>query len=551
MKIKTTFLSFRTTTPVILAWFIMAMIFILPVISSAQQTNSEDHELREIQNITAPVKVDGTVLFYVRGITSFPAEKRAETISLRIIKAAKDHAISADSGKIIPGDDMLMIYIGDAFIMNVYESDAKIESVSQSTVAQVNLAKTQQAIKSYRNERSSPVMVQKVLYAAGAAVILTVTLLLLFWILKRLNIGLRNRIRSRIESMEDKSFRLIRSVHLWRAIRVVFRLFKIALILVIVAVFLQYILGLFPHTRSIAAYSLELILSPIISLGNAFINFLPSLAFLILIYLVTRYLLRLMKLFFTGIHEGAMKLQNFDAEWAMPTYKITRLIVIIFALVIAYPYIPGSETSAFKGISVFLGVLLSLGSSSFISNLIAGYSMTYRAAFKKGDLIQVGDQLGFVEEQKILVTRLRSVKNEEISIPNSLLLNSNIMNYSTRAKDLGLILHTSVGIGYETPWRQVDAMLKLAADRTEGLLKEPPPFVLKKSLGDFAVDYEINAYCNDASKMRHYYNLLHQNILDIFNENDVQIMTPAYEGDPETPKVVPKDQWFKPLSTEG
>jgi small-conductance mechanosensitive channel len=177
--------------------------------------------------------------------------------------------------------------------------------------------------------------------------------------------------------------------------------------------------------------------------------------------------------------------------------------------------------------------------------------MTYRAAFKKGDLIQVGDQLGFVEEQKILVTRLRSVKNEEISIPNSLLLNSNIMNYNTRAKDLGLILHTSVGIGYETPWRQVDAMLKLAADRTEGLLKEPPPFVLKKSLGDFAVDYEINAYCNDASKMRHYYNLLHQNILDIFNENDVQIMTPAYEGDPETPKVVPKDQWFKPLSTEG
>jgi small-conductance mechanosensitive channel len=176
--------------------------------------------------------------------------------------------------------------------------------------------------------------------------------------------------------------------------------------------------------------------------------------------------------------------------------------------------------------------------------------MTYRRAFRIGDLIEADNHLGFVEEQKLLVTRLRSPKNEEIIIPNSTLLNSHIVNYSAKANEKGLVIHTIVGIGYETPWRQVVAMLMLAADRTDGLLKDPPPYVLKKSLGDFAVNYEINAYIRDVPRLALYYTRLHQNILDVFNENNVQIMTPAYEGDPATPKVVPKDQWDLPLAKE-
>jgi len=380
--------------------------------------------------------------------------------------------------------------------------------------------------------------------------LLALTMFLLLRLVRLLNKGLEIRIRSRIDSMDDKSFHLIRSAHLWKVISIVFRTLKIGVIVLVIAVFLQYILSLFQVTKGIAAYTLSLFLNPIISFGNSISSFLPSLAFLIIIYLVTRYLLKLMKLLFTGIHEGGIKIKNFDEEWSLPTFRILRIIIIVFALVIAYPYIPGSETSAFKGLSVFFGILLSLGSSSFISNIIAGYSMTYRGAFKNGDMIKVDDHIGFVEEQRLLVTRLRSKKNEEISIPNSVLLNSNIINYSKRTTDLGLILHTTVGIGYETPWRLVDAMLKEAADRTEGLLKHPAPFVLKLSLDDFAVTYQINAYCSDASKMLYYYSLLHENILDLFNENNVQIMTPAYEGDPEIPKVVPKEEWNKPLAND-
>jgi small-conductance mechanosensitive channel len=428
--------------------------------------------------------------------------------------------------------------------------DGQAEGVSREVLAELIQKKIVQAIDSHRYERSRPVLIKKTMWALGAALLLVVVLFVTFWLLRRLNVGLQKRIKTRIESVENISFSLIRSNQLWKALDLIFKIVKIAVIVIIITVFLQYILGLFPWTNNVATYTLNLFIDPIVKIGRGIVNFLPSLAFLIVIFLITRYLLRLIKLFFTGINQGGIVIKGFDPEWAFSTFRIVRIFVFAFAVIIAYPYIPGSDSSAFKGVSVFLGVLFSLGSSSFISNLIAGYSMTYRGAFKKGDRINVDNQVGFVEEQRLLVTRLRSVKNEEIVIPNSVLLNSNIINYSTKAKDAGLILHTTVGIGYETPWRQVDAMLKLAADRTEGIMKQPPPFVLQQSLGDFAVTYEINVYCNDASKMPFLYSALHQNILDVFNENNVQIMTPAYEGDPETPKVVPKDKWHTPLAGE-
>jgi small-conductance mechanosensitive channel len=521
-----------------------------PAISSGQEVNDEK-EKSAVINKTAQVKVDGNVLFYVVGSASYPADERAGIISQRIISAASDRSIPVDSVKTVEKEDHLKVYAGKEFIMMITSDDSKAEGIDRKILAGWINKRIKTAITSWRQERSGPVLLRQSLHAFGAVVLLIIILFAFLWLIRRMNRGLENRIRSKIDSMENMSFRLIRSASLWKAIHLLFRTVKIVIIVLITAAFLQYILGLFPFTKGFAAYTLGLFLNPVISMGKGFLNFLPSLAFLIVIYLVTRYLLRLIKLFFTGIQDGGIKLPNFDDDWAMPTFKILRIVVIAFALVIAYPYIPGSETSAFKGISVFLGVMFSLGSSSFISNIIAGYSMTYRGAFKPGDLVQVDDQVGYVEDQKLLVTRLRSRKNEEISIPNSVLLNSNIVNYSKRAKDLGLILHTSVGIGYDAPWRLVDTMLKEAAGRTEGLLKQPPPFVLKRSLNTFDVTYEINAYCEDASKLFHYYNLLHQNILDLFNENNIQIMTPAYEGDPQIPKVVPRDQWDIPLSKDN
>jgi small-conductance mechanosensitive channel len=200
-------------------------------------------------------------------------------------------------------------------------------------------------------------------------------------------------------------------------------------------------------------------------------------------------------------------------------------------------------------VSLFIGIVFSLGSSSAVSNIIAGYMMTYRRAFRVGDRIRIGAAEGDVMEMRLQVTHLRSIKNEEIIVPNSQILAGEVLNYSSLSRQHGLILHTKVGIGYKTPWRQVEAMLLAAADRTPGLSREPRAFVLVKELGDFAVNYELNAYCGDAHLMNRLYAELHRQILDVFNEYGVQIMTPAYEGDPDEPKVVRPADWYAAPAT--
>jgi small-conductance mechanosensitive channel len=527
---------------------ILCVLILIPARSGAQDDFDSDPELPGIQQPLAPVKVDGKVLFNVRGMSSFTAEQRAEAVSKRIKSAAADQTVSVDSVKIIAEGDHLAVYAWKSFLINVYEQDAEVEQISMGTLAYIISQKTSEALKLYRHDRSRPVLIKKSINALVALIIQTLILVLILWLFRLISNVFQKRITSRIETLETQSFSLIRANQIWKIYNSVFRLLRIVIITVFLAFSLNYVLGLFPWTRNVSTYVMKLLGDPFVSMGKGILHFLPDLAFLVVLYFIVRYLLKLSRLLFKGIQEGGIVIRKFDPDWAMPTYRIFRVFVIIFAVIIAFPYIPGSDSTAFKGISVFIGVLLSLGSSSFISNLIAGYFMTYRGAFKMGDRIQVGDQVGFVEAQEVLVTRLRTIKNEEVIIPNSTMLNSNILNFSKKAREQGLIIHTAVGIGYETPWRMVEAMLKEAADRTEELLKEPPPYVLQLSLGDFAVNYEINAYCNDVSHLRRTYTLLHQNILDVFNENNVQIMTPAYEQDPEIPKVVPRDSWNPPLT---
>lgn len=344
--------------------------------------------------------------------------------------------------------------------------------------------------------------------------------------------------------------RLVQSEQLWRVLRTLISIIKALLILIVIYFFLTLVLNLFPWTRYISGRLLELVLNPLKTMGMSILDYLPSLFFLVILLLFTRYILKLTYSFFDAVNRQSLRLQRFEADWAWPTYRIARIVIIIFAVVIAYPYIPGSSSEAFKGISLFLGVLLSLGSTSVISNVIAGYTMTYRRAFKVGDKVKIGETIGEVSEIRLLVTNLRSLKNEKIVMPNSTILNSEVINYSTLAREQGLILHTTVGIGYEVPWRQVEAILLEAADRTDGLLKKPAPFVLQKALTDFSVTYEINVYCDDDNGIATKYSALHRNIQDVFNENNVQIMTPNYIADTSEPKVVPPDSWYASPATK-
>ena len=320
--------------------------------------------------------------------------------------------------------------------------------------------------------------------------------------------------------------------------------------LILVFAYLNLVLGLYPWTRPLALTLFGWVVKPLRDLGGGILNFLPSLVFLLILFLITRYALKVAKLFFTSVSSRRITLASFDPDWALPTYRIIRLLIVVFAVVVAYPYLPGSGSQAFKGISIFLGVIFSLGSTSIISHILAGYTMAYRGVFKVGDRIKVDGTIGKVMEISVLVTRLNSLKNEEVVIPNSTIINSHVVNYSKLATEKGLILHTSVGVGYDVPWRQVEEMFIIAANRTEGLKKDPPPYVLESSLGDFAINYEINAFCDEPQNIGPIYAELNRNILDVFNEYAVEIMTPAYKEDTEKPKLVPKSHWY-PLPAQN
>jgi len=236
------------------------------------------------------------------------------------------------------------------------------------------------------------------------------------------------------------------------------------------------------------------------------------------------------KYIFTEIHSEKLKVSGFHADWAMPTFSIVKFLLYAFMFVLIFPFLPGSDSNIFKGVSVFIGVLFSLGSHSSIANVVAGLVITYMRPFKVGDRIKIGDVTGDVIEKTLLVTRLRTPKNEEVTIPNSSVLSGNTVNYSTMARTVGLIIHTTVTIGYDVPWKKMHQALLNAADRTEAILKEPKPFVLQTSLDDFYVSYQINGYTRETNRFNRIYSSLHQNIQDCCNEMGIEIMSPHYRA---------------------
>ena len=501
---------------------------------------------------TAPVVVNGEVQFYVVGVSAYPAERRARDIARNIEALARDPTFDPKTLRVEDFGDYHRIFPGQSRkgILAVVEADAESEGVERTVLAITLKDKLAEVIEAYRNDRKPAVLVNTALHALGRTAVLIALLYGVFWGFRRLNRLLEQRVKSRIKKLEAQSHRILKEEQIRAILRRVLQVLQALIVLFLIYLFVNFVLSLFPWTRQIAGTLLYYVVAPLGDMVGAVIDFIPHLVFLTVLFLITRYGLKMARALFAAINDKRVHIRGFEADWAWPTYRIARVVIIIFAVVIAYPHIPGSDSEAFKGISILLGVLLSLGSTSVISNLIAGYTMTYRRAFKIGDRVKIGDTVGDVKEMRVLVTHLQSLKNEEVVVPNSTILNGEVINYSTMARDQGLILHTMVGIGYDVPWRQVETMLLQAAERTAGILKQPKPFVIQKSLANFAVNYELNAYCGDAKQMMELYNALHRNIQDVFDEQDVQIMTPTYWADSSEPRTVLQEQRQTPPATE-
>jgi small-conductance mechanosensitive channel len=493
---------------------------------------------------TVPVEIDGDVLFRVRGVSSLTAGDRAQRIREQIIAIAKDSAIAADSLHVVEMDTASQVQAGTRPVMAVVEADARIEQVSRAVLAQAHVRRIQQAIRDYRAERAPDAIRRDILQSLVAIIVLSLVVLGIVRLGRVVDSALSRRVRSRIQSVGIQSFEVVRAEKLWDAVRGTLMVVRTTAVLVAVFLFLGYVLAQFPSTRALARNMVGFALSPLQVLGNGIVANIPSLVFLVVLFFVLRVMLRLIRLFFGAIESNTVRFERFDPTWAQATYKLVRIAVVAFGLIIAYPYIPGSNSAAFQGVSLFIGIVFSLGSSSAIANLIAGYMLIYRRAFKVGDRVKIGDAFGEVIETRLQVTHLRSIKNEELIVPNSQILGAEVMNFSSLARAHGLILHTEVNVGYGTSWRQVEAMLLMAAQRTSGLGGDPRPFVHVKRLGDFSVTYELNVHTANVSQLGSLYTALHRNVLDAFNEHGVQIMVPAYESDPPEPKVVRPSAWY-------
>ena len=482
-----------------------------------------------------PVMLDNQELFTIRqGIGSFSAQERAKSITDRIEKIADDDALSPEdlTIKIDPEDKNPSIILGDTVIATITSKDAKLQAVSQEVLAERALAKIKAAIVRYRQERQPDNLFKDAVLTVSA----TLATVLIFWVIifisSRVFPQIQRLITSLVPGVVFQNFEIISSQTIGIFSLRVLQFIRTLIILTILYFYLTFVLRLFPWTRKFGDGFLQYFFSALEVVSQEIAKYLPSIFIILIIVFITHYLLRAIKPFFTGLERENLVINGFYPDWAKPTYNLLSLLIIALAIVIAFPYLPGFNSPAFQGVSVFLGVLFSLGSTSAIANVVGGIILIYTRSFQLGDKISIGDVIGDVIEKGLLVTRIRTPANRIITIPNSSLLNTNVINFSVSQREFKqpLILQTTVTLGYDLPWRKVHATLKEAALATKFIVSEPAPFVLQTSLDDFYVSYQLNAYTDHPSKMVYIYSELHQNIQDKCNEVGIEIMSPHYKA---------------------
>ena len=333
---------------------------------------------------------------------------------------------------------------------------------------------------------------------------------------------------TRFHVLHFKSLELVTPDQITNALLSLAHYTQIGLNLVLGLTGMTFALSFFPGTQGVVSSIVDKVGMMLLSAGEFVLGYLPNLFTLIFIVIATRYALKLLRFFSDGIHSKKIRIAGLHPELTDPTFQLLRFLILALALVAAYPFLPGSNSPVFRGITIFVGFLLSLGSTSLVTNIVSGIVLTYTRGLRIGDRVKIGQTVGDVLERTLLVTRIRTIKNVVVTIPNGMVLNNEIINYNAPMLEKGLILNTTVTIGYDVPWRKVHDLLIQAALATRDILADPKPFVLQTSLDDYYVSYELNAYTHAPERMAMIYSELHQNIQDWFNEASVEIMSPGY-----------------------
>lgn len=490
-----------------------------------------------------PVVVEGDTLFYLytkRG--GYTPLQRAEMIDAAIMQLGKRFTLHPDSVYIESSDIVTDLMYGNKVIASFTDQDGLWEGRSREQLATDKRKIVVQKLKELKEEHSLWQLGKRILYfvlvLAGQYLLFWLT----GWLFRKLKVRIQKLKDTRLKPISIQNYELLDTQRQVNMLIFLSNLLRYVIMLLQLLITVPLLFAIFPQTKGLAYQIFSYIWNPIKNILVGIVDYIPNLFAILIICFAVKYLVRLVHYLSREVEAGRLKFGGFYPDWAMPTYHIIRFLLYAFMIAMIYPYLPGAKNGVFQGISVFVGLIISLGSSTVIGNVIAGLVITYMRPFKLGDRIQLNDTTGNVIEKTPLVTRIKTPKNEVVTIPNSFIMSSHTVNYSASAREYGLIIHSEVTIGYDVPWRQVHQLLIEAALNTPGVIDDPRPFVLETSLSDWYPVYQINAYIREADKLAQIYSDLHQNIQDRFNEAGVEIMSPHYmamrDGNEST---IPKD----------
>ncbi len=539
--------------------FVLILLFvfqdIVPNTDQVQQDSITSIELQapKKQRTGLPVSTDSTIYLY-HGQGPYSLEERADLVTERIASISQGK-IAASSLKVSETEVSHDLFYNGELIMSIQDIDA--EALGLSKAAAANYYKNL-IVQQTHKEESVPLDIQSLLINIGIALVI---IALFFFGLKYFN-RLFRLVYMKVHGQKGKFFNgfSVKNYQLLTAEKqVLFAIYivkgiRIAVLVLIIYLLLPVLFSLFPWTRDIANTLFGYVLDPLKDIGLKFIDFIPNLLTIVVIILVVRYILKALRFFKDEVARGKLELPGFYPEWARPTFNIVKGLIIAISFIAIWPLLPMSDSDIFKGVSTFVGLLVALGGAGAISNVIAGLVITYMRSFKIGDRVKIGDVMGDVKEKSLLNTRIKTIKNEIITIPNSQMLNSHTINYTTANDEDGLILHTTVTLGYDVPWRKVHEVLIQAALDTEFVKKLPKPYVLQTSLDDFYVSYQLNARTREIHKMAVIYSEMHKNIQDLCAKEGIEILSPHYgahrDGNHTTipEEHLPKDYtapWFR------
>ncbi len=479
---------------------------------------------------SAAVVQRGDTLFFVFGrLGPFSASERAAAVASRIRELRLD-GVDPDSVRVLDDGVRSEVWAGSVAVLTVTAADTVARGTGRAEAAAEMAGGVQAGLSASFLTRSLRDLLLGLLWT----VIATGVLLGLLRLMSRWYPRLYRRIRSiqehKLPVLKFQNLVLLTGERIQRTVLALARVSRLVVTALLLFLYFPLVFSFFPPTRLLAQRLVSLALEPALSAWWAVVGYLPNLFYIGVIGVLAHYGVKVVGMVFTAIGNGTIGLPGFYPDWADPTFKLVRVLVVAFSVILVWPYLPNSDSIAFKGVAGFLGLLLTFGSAGAVSNVVGGVVMIYMRPFQIGDRVKIADTIGDVVQRGMLVTRLRSPKNVEITIPNSMVLGNFIVNFSATAREGGVILHTTVTIGYDTPWPRVHEALKEAARRTPNVLQSPVPFVLQTALGDNAVSYELNVYTTEPQRIPATYSSLHQNIQDVFAESEMEILSPLYHA---------------------